>query len=142
MAADDAQVRQEAHSFGQLVNKDNASFEEMAADDAEAQMEATAFDAETGNVKSTAVSSAAAISSSSLDAKDSNVSHQSIASEQKPSEQDADMTRQEIPAVVTAPNSDEEASSRFVKGSSEIGSSSTSALFMRGRQFDAQFLMD
>lgn len=45
-----------------------------------------------------------------------------------PSCEDADMTRQEIPAGA---NSDE-----------DHGSASNSSLFTRGRQFDAQFLMD
>lgn len=46
----------------------------------------------------------------------------------EPSGEDADMTRQEIPAGA---NSDE-----------DHGSASNSSLFTRGRQFDAQFLMD
>ena len=46
----------------------------------------------------------------------------------EPSGEDADMTRQEIPAGA---NSDD-----------DHGSASNSSLFTRGRQFDAQFLMD
>lgn len=45
----------------------------------------------------------------------------------EPAAEDADMVRQEIPAV----NSDE-----------DHGSASNSSLFTRGRQFEAQFLMD